>query len=194
MAEILQFDEFLFKLINGQWTNGLLDSLMPIWRNKIFWIPFYLFILAMVGINFPKKILPFLCMALVCIGIADTISSRLIKKTVKRERPCRNAALAEEARVLIKCGGGYSFTSSHATNHFAIGVFFMLTLSLIFPYSKYIFILWAFSISYGQVYVGVHYPLDVIFGALIGSVIGYIAAYFFNQHWPILDKKVIQIA
>ena len=155
----------------------------PMWRNKYFWVPFYLFILAIVGVNFRSRFLPFLLFAVLTITVADTISSKVIKPTVKRDRPCRAEHLAEPAVVLISCGGGYSFTSSHATNHFAIACFFMLTIGGIFTYSRILFLLWAASISYGQIYVGVHYPLDVLVGALIGSLIGCSVAYLFNRRW-----------
>ncbi len=191
MAEIIAIDEYLFNLFNNQWSNGFFDVIMPIWRNKVFWIPFYVFLLALVGFNFPKKLVPFFLMALLTIGISDTISSRLIKKTVKRDRPCRQANLVEDARVLVKCGGGFSFTSSHATNHFALATFFILSIGFLFPYTKYIFLLWAASISYGQVYVGVHFPFDVIMGGFIGAFIGYLLGRTFNKYWGLSNKEPI---
>jgi len=79
-------------------------------------------------------------------------------------------------RLLVHCGRAYSFTSSHAANHFAIAVFISLTLGLLYSWIKWPLLLWAGSIAYGQVYVGVHYPLDVIVGSLVGIIIGYLVA------------------
>jgi len=120
LDSILQFDEWLFSLLNGTFRADFLDSIAPMWRNKYFWVPFYLFILAIVGINFRNRFLPFVLFAVLTITVADTISSRVIKPLVKRDRPCRAEHLQKPAVVLISCGGGYSFTSSHATNHFAM--------------------------------------------------------------------------
>ncbi len=194
MESILYFDEWLFSLLNGTWRSEFLDAVAPIWRNKYFWIPLYLFILTMVGINFKKHFVPFLLCAVLTVSVADTLSSKIIKPLVKRERPCRNEALATPAAVLINCGGGYSFTSSHATNHFAIACFFLFTIGSILTYSKGLFLIWAASVSYCQVYVGVHYPIDITVGALIGSCIGIGIAYLFNQRWAIVPTSIEPIA
>ncbi len=166
----------------------------PMWRHKYFWVPFYLFIVAIIGVNFRSRLLPFLLFAALTVTIADTVSSRIIKPTVQRDRPCRAAHLDTPAIVLVSCGGGYSFTSSHATNHFAIASFFIVTIGSVFSYSKILFLLWAGSISYGQVYVGVHYPLDVFVGALIGSLIGVGLGYLFNARWRIAAENFDPIA
>ena len=194
MESILHFDEWLFSLLNGTWRADFLDAIAPMWRHKYFWLPLYLFILAIVGINFRSRLLPFLLFAVLTITVADTVSSKVIKPLVKRDRPCRAAHLAEPAVVLVSCGGGYSFTSSHATNHFAIACFFILTIGGIFTYSKSLFLLWAASISYGQVYVGVHYPVDIICGAIIGSLIGIGVAYVYNTRWRFTSENFDPIA
>jgi len=194
MQELLQFDEALFRLINGSWTNGLLDAVMPIWRNKYFWIPLYIFFISFVLINHTKKVLPFLLAALITVGLSDTISSKLIKKSIKRDRPCNDLKIKEDVKLLVKCGSGYSFTSSHATNHFAIGVFFFYTVGIFFRRSRFLLLFWAFSISYGQVYVGVHYPVDVFVGACIGSTIGIIMSAFFNHYWGFSESKPVSLA
>ena len=80
----------------------------------------------------------------------------------------------------VKCGGGYSYTSSHATNHFALAFFLIYTLGVQFRWIKWVLIFWASSIAYGQVYVGVHYPFDVISGATIGGIIGILVATWYR--------------
>ena len=168
---------------NGTYRAEWLDAIAPTWRSKYFWFPLYLFVLAIVGINFKRYFLPFLLCAIVTVTIADTLSSKIIKPLVKRDRPCRNDQLTKPAVVLINCGAGYSFTSSHATNHFAIAFFFLLTIGSILTYSKGLFLIWAASISYCQVYVGVHYPVDITAGAILGSAIGISMAYLFSRKW-----------
>jgi undecaprenyl-diphosphatase len=76
-----------------------------------------------------------------------------------------------------------SFTSSHAANHFGMAIFLYLTLKNDFGKWPLLFFLWAFSISFAQVYVGVHYPLDVTCGALIGILIGYLCGKSFNRNY-----------
>jgi len=83
---------------------------------------------------------------------------------------------------MVHCGSGYSFTSSHATNHFALAVFIFLTLGKLGWYFRWPFILWATIIAYSQVYVGVHFPLDIISGAILGTLIGFILAILFNRY------------
>jgi undecaprenyl-diphosphatase len=79
---------------------------------------------------------------------------------------------------IVGCGKGFSFISAHATNHFAIAVFFSVLFYNQYKWIVYIAILWAGLIAFSQVYVGVHYPFDVICGALLGSILGYIQGIF----------------
>jgi undecaprenyl-diphosphatase len=191
---LLHFDEWLFSLMNGAWRADWLDAIAPLWRNKYLWVPFYLFILSIVVVNFRQIFLPFLLCAVLTVTVADTLSSKIIKPTVKRDRPCKSEALPQPKTLLINCGAGYSFTSSHATNHFAIAVFFMMTLGSIFPRTKALFLLWAGSISYGQVYVGVHYPLDILGGTIVGTLIGIGTSYLFNRYWSLSTENLDPIA
>lgn len=154
---------------------------MPYWREKKTWIPLYLVFGLYAVVKYRIKALYFILAAALTVAIGDPVSSRLIKKNVKRERPCREASLSREVKLLVHCGGGYSFTSSHATNHFAIGVFLFLTIGRLFRSWRWLLLLWAASIAFGQVYVGVHYPLDVLVGALIGSLIGWLVFLLYRR-------------
>jgi undecaprenyl-diphosphatase len=115
----------------------------------------------------------------VCAALAILVSdqsSDLIKHFVHRLRPC---ALGEARLVVAHCSDTYSFTSNHAANHFAIAVFLSLVFRQIrwFPY---VLVLWAGFISVSQVYVGLHYPADIAGGALLGSLVGWIAFLIFK--------------
>ncbi len=176
METLLQLDEQLFHLINHNWHHAALDAVMPYWRDKRVWIPLYLVIAGYCWYRFRVKGI-YLVLALgLTVGIADNVSSQLIKKTVKRIRPCNDATLTQEVQLLVPCGSGYSFTSSHAVNHFAVATFLSMTLGLYHRRIRLPLFLWAASIAFGQVYVGVHYPLDVICGALLGSLLAYALA------------------
>jgi membrane-associated phospholipid phosphatase len=181
LDQLLQLDQELFFLINGDWHNPFLDAIMPQWRDKKFWIPLYVLLSVFLVFKYRLKGLYFILAVALTVGVADTVSSKIIKKTVKRVRPCNDIDLQADVQLLAGCGKGYSFTSSHATNHFAIAIFIALTLGSIFWWAKWPFILWAASIAFGQVYVGVHYPLDVLSGAIIGSFIGWSVATFYRR-------------
>jgi undecaprenyl-diphosphatase len=176
---LIQYDSALFQLINSSWNNALFDFLMPLFRNKTFWIPLYIVIVAVLTYKYKLKVLPILLLFLLTVLLADQFSSELIKKSVQRLRPCNDSLMQENLRLLIECGKGFSFTSSHATNHFALAFLFNAVLGpVLLPNRKNgrIFFaaacfLWAFFIAYAQVYVGLHYPLDVAAGALLGIVL-----------------------
>jgi len=172
MEAILELDQTIFFLINNDGHNAFLDAIMPYWRNKYTWIPFYLALAAFVIYKFKTKGLYLILGLALTVGVADTLSSKVIKKSVQRLRPCNDTQINQQVKLLVRCGGGYSFTSSHATNHFAVALFLIGTLGRIFRRMKWPLLFWAATIALGQVYVGVHYPFDILVGGTIGSLIG----------------------
>lgn len=170
--------------INHGLSNAFFDWLMPILRNPYTWSPLYLFIIVFCIRNYGKRGVLVIFFLLLTFGMTDSLSSSVIKKSVKRIRPCNDIELKEEINVLVRCGSGYSFTSSHAANHFAIA----LTLIMIFYHRwrhiLWLGLLWAASISIAQVYVGVHYPLDIIGGALLGTAVGVLSGLIFRTICP----------
>lgn len=156
---------------------------MPFWRDRFFWIPLYVALASFVVWKFgTAKGAFFILAVIVAASLADVTSSRLIKENVERLRPCNEPEIKEQVNLLIHCGGGYSFTSSHAANHFAVAVFLCFTLGRLYRRIRLPLLLWAASIAYGQVYVGVHYPLDVICGALLGTVIGWGVSWTYGRY------------
>jgi undecaprenyl-diphosphatase len=106
-------------------------------------------------------------------ALGDLISSGLIKNSLFRIRPCNDTFL--QARFLLSYKPqSSSFTSSHATNHFAIATFTFYSLSVYPRFWRSLMFVWATLICYAQVYVGAHYPLDVLAGGLIGCLIGFL--------------------
>lgn len=181
MTGLLQLDEQLFYLINNGWQNPFLDAIMPIWREKSTWIPLYLLLAAFCIYRFKIKGLYLVLVVGLLVGISDNISSQLIKKNVRRIRPCNDATLEEKVHLVISCGSGYSFPSTHATNHFALAAFMSMTLGQYYRRIRLPFYLWAASIAIGQVYVGVHYPLDILTGALLGILLALVMAKLYFQ-------------
>lgn len=180
MTEVLlNWDVQTFLWINVELANDWFDAILPLLRDKLFWVPLYVFILSIVFFNsrWRQSLLVILILA-GTMAISDTISSKIIKPTIERVRPCNNPELEGFMIERVRCGGGYSFTSSHATNHFTLSVFlFYLFVGL--GIWRWLFILWAASIAYAQIYVGVHYPLDVMFGAFNGTLIGLLGSFIY---------------
>ena len=159
-------------MINQGLTNSFFDLILPIIRGRVIWIPLYVILCYALYKSFGKIGFALILVALLNSATADITSSRIIKNSVERARPCHTFQSVEDITLRVRCGRGYSFTSSHATNHFAIALFFAMVFSKRWIYLT--LIAWAASISFAQVYVGVHYPLDVISGTILGSLIGII--------------------
>jgi membrane-associated phospholipid phosphatase len=186
MQALLQFDRWLFTLINGQWHNGFFDWLMPWLRNSAVWAPLYLFVVLYALINYKYQGWRFVLVAIVVVAVSDLVSSSLIKQAIIRVRPCNEPSLADTVRVLVAYRPqSSSFTSSHAVNHFALATYCFLALKLPTGNWRWLWFAWAFAIVYAQVYVGVHYPLDVAAGAVIGILIGYLHGHLYNKHYKL---------
>lgn len=182
MPLLLNWDADLFYKINTVWTNSFLDNNYPWWRADTMSYPVYLFLILFIFINFGWRGWTWIVFIAINVTITDQLSSSIIKPWIHRIRPCQDPAMAEHVRMLVNhCSGGFSFPSSHAVNHFGGAVFIFCTLKNYLNKWIYIFFFWAATISYGQIYVGVHYPLDVLGGAIIGSIIGWLVAFIYNK-------------
>ena len=182
MQQLIHLDKALFKLINGQWTNSFFDWIMPWLRNSTVWVPLYFFLFLLVAINFKKQALWIIIFGVITVALTDGISSKFIKPYFGRLRPCNDPDMMGMVRFLLdhRPRNG-SFTSSHAANHFGIAMFLFVVLKKHFGRWMWLFFIWAFFISYAQLYVGVHYPLDIVGGAVLGCLIGYGTAYMLNS-------------
>lgn len=175
-------DRALFRLINGQLSCAAFDWLLPLWRTPEFWTPLYLFLIVFLWVNFRKPALWWIVYFIATVSAMDLIGNKLIKQTVQRIRPCNDPSMLPDLMLRIpNCGTGYSFISNHAANHFALAMFAFLTLTPVAKKWRWVFFVWAFSIGWAQIYVGVHYPTDVLAGALLGLLMGGIMAKLFNR-------------
>jgi undecaprenyl-diphosphatase len=132
--------------------------------------------------NFGWKVWPWVAFFIITVALTDQFSANLIKNLVQRPRPCNDENFMINVHTLLGgCSGSFSFPSSHATNHFGMAWFIFLTMKNYFKNWSYLFFLWAATIAYGQVYIGIHYPTDVLGGAVLGSIIGIATAAVFNK-------------
>jgi undecaprenyl-diphosphatase len=141
----------------------------------------YLFFSVLLFLKQGKKVGLFLLFAILTIGLSDFTSSVLIKENIQRIRPCNDPVFKKQVFLRAPCGSGYSFTSSHATNHFALATFIILGLGTFIRKWRYLILFWAISIGFAQIYVGVHYPLDVLVGFLLGALIGGLGAFVYRK-------------
>ena len=177
---INQADTWLFLQINTVLTHPFLDAVYPWYREGNAWVPLYLFMIIFALLNFSNRAYTWILFIVITLILTDQISSSWVKPFFERIRPCRDPELMGRVRLILNgCSGGYSFTSSHATNHFGFAVFVMMTLGKVIGKWKYAFPVWAVTICYGQIYVGVHYPLDILGGAILGTFIGWLTAGFY---------------
>ncbi|MCY1248395.1 undecaprenyl pyrophosphate phosphatase [compost metagenome] len=130
-------------------------------------------------------------MTLATFGASDVVSSHLIKKSIKRVRPCNDIVFKQEVNIRVRCGSGFSFTSSHATNHFALAFFWIVLFRRKWKHAMWLCITWATLISISQIYVGVHYPFDILCGAILGILIGLATGYIFKKIKPEFFNPVI---
>ncbi len=172
LNKVIDFDINLFLFLNG-FHSAFSDKIMLFISGKYSWIPLYLFIVFLIfrKFNFERAI-PVIISIILLIILSDQTSVYLFKFIFLRFRPCYNPDISDIVYTVYMPGGKYGFISSHASNSFALAFF----TSLLFKnryYSVIIFI-WAVLIAYSRIYLGVHYPADVFFGAIWGMFLAYL--------------------
>lgn len=177
--QLEKLDQSLFLYLNGLRADWL-DPVMWWISSIVLWIPLFLFVLYY---GYKKGQLKMVLVLIVgvalCILLSDRISVELFKEVFQRLRPTHNLDIKDLVHTVIKPngeeyrGGLFSFVSSHATNFMSLGTFIYLHFR---KYSKWWLLLfpWVALVAYSRIYLGVHYPADLVCGAALGFVIGLI--------------------
>ena len=189
--KIEYWDQTLFLLINQDGSNAFFDSWMPWIREAVMWAPLYLFLIIFVLYNFRGKGAVWIMALLATVALSDIVSSQILKVYVERIRPCNDPFIQQYLRFIIKrCPSSFSFTSSHAANHFSLAMFVFYTGRQIIGPKLKLFFVWAGLICYAQMYVGVHYPLDILGGTAFGLSIGYFMGKLFNKQFGLQISNI----
>lgn len=150
--------------------------------NKWIWIPFYAILAYRLYKEHPEHFFSMLIFIAIAIALSDQLSSAVIKNSVMRLRPCHDPSISSGVHLVNGyCGGMYGFVSSHASNAFALFSFLFFLLKRKNKKLHWIILSWAILVSYSRIYLGAHFPGDVLCGALLGFLLGFITWYAFKK-------------
>ncbi len=188
MIEALkEIDRDWFLALNGAHTP-FWDSVMYWASHKWVWVPLYVILFILVFIQYRRRtglVMVFTALLILC---TDQSANLFKNNLVQRYRPCHNYDLKDHIHVNGDCGGKYGFVSSHAANTFGLAIFLLFLFRHKLRFAGVALLIWAFFVSYSRIYNGVHFPFDIIGGALLGSALGWLFYRFFKK----AEMKIFQ--
>jgi len=175
VQEIIQLDKDFFLYLNNL-GNPSWDGFWEVISYRFSWVPFYAFLFFLIWKNFGwKKTLLILVLTAVMIIAADQFTN-ILKVNVKRLRPCFTNGFEGLMRPIgCERSGQFGFTSAHSANHFALALFLGLIFKSRIKWFIYFLFVWAGVVAYSRIYLGVHFPLDIICGGIIGLIFGWLS-------------------
>ena len=180
LEKLIDADRKLFSLIN-QAHDPVVDFLMYWATDKWIWIPFYIWILYIIIINYGWKTIYVLLITATMITISDQVSVAL-KDSVQRLRPCHDPYFNGIIHLVNnECGGNFGFVSSHASNTMTLAIFIAGTLPISFRWLKVELFAYVLLVCYSRVYLGAHFPGDIIGGWMLGIAVGVCGVFIFRK-------------
>ncbi|MBO4567574.1 MAG: phosphatase PAP2 family protein [Bacteroidales bacterium] len=174
-------DHQLFLFLNGLHVDWL-DPVMTFISSETGWIPFYAVLVFLVFYKYRWKGLWVMLGVAVLITCSDQISAHVFKPIFQRLRPCYDPLIEDLVHLPSgKPGGHYGFISSHAANTFALASFIYMTMRKHYKKIGWLMFVWAAVVSYSRIYMGVHFPGDIICGAAVGLILGFGIGYLTNR-------------
>lgn len=186
MEEIILEDKKVFLYLNNLGDTPF-DQFWILISGTFIWIPLYIIFCYFLYKNFKLKSLLYI---LLFVAIGVTVSDQLagvFKYGVARLRPCHDPGLQSYMRA-VKCGGKFGFYSAHASNTFFLASYLSFLLKDKLKWFPYVIFVWALIVSYSRIYLGVHFPIDILVGAFVGILLG---AVFFMFAKKVIDKQTI---
>ncbi|MBN1158290.1 MAG: phosphatase PAP2 family protein [Bacteroidales bacterium] len=179
MIEFLhQIDSELFMWLNSRHSH-LFDRIMFFISGRWEWIPLYAVLLGFIVWRYRWKSLWILLAVAILITVSDQLTN-ILKAAVRRPRPCKDPVIGQMVLLVNDyCSGMYGFVSAHASNTFALATFISLLFRNRWVTTGMLF--WASVVSYSRIYLGVHYPGDIICGALLGVLLAWGICYILNR-------------
>lgn len=187
LDQLLQFDAELFLYLNNLGTEPW-DGLWLVITNKLTFIPLYALLLYLIYKKYgAKPLLLMVVLIALMITFTDQITN-VFKRGFMRPRPCGAEDIVDYVRFIAPRCGKYGFFSGHSSNSMAAAVFGGLILRPYFKNLIFLLLFWSIIVSYSRIYVGVHYPLDIICGMTFGGLSGYM----FYKLYDVLSKRILK--
>lgn len=173
LDQLIQYDKELFLYLNNLGSSTW-DSFWLFWTGKYNWVPLYAILLYLIFKNVSRKAFVLTVLVIVLlVSFTDQVTN-LFKYGFERYRPCHTSDVKDLMRLVkSSCGGRFGYFSAHASNSMSVAIFVGLLLKPYYKYLVFILLFWSLMMAYSRIYVGVHFPLDMVSGMLFGALSGF---------------------